>query len=265
MEREKDENELQIDIGKIFFYILHRIWIVLICLVVGLAGGAAFGILTEHDTYSANATILVYYDNYSVSGSEDQTTNQTKVASIIGGCVMCVKQNRFAELVATTLNESDKTDGNGRGYDLDRDDIMEIVTYSYSIMTSTTTSDGNYIYVTSTADTAYEARDVLVTVTELFADYIYDTYLGISRSTTNFSVINDIELPEEADENTSILLYTLLAGLGCAVLCVLVMGVVFVVDKRVKGEEDLTEKYNIAVLGSIPDLDDKELANGGGY
>lgn len=263
MDQEKNESELQIDLGGIFFFVFHKLWIVLICLIIGLAGGLTYGILTKHDLYSTNATILASYNDSSVA---DQTSNQTKVASILGGCVTCVRQNRFAKAVAREMNENpNMVDGNGKRYNVTYEDIMSSVSYSYSIAAATLVSEGNYIYITTTADTPKEAYDILQTVTNLFPNYISENYPITDAETLRFSCVNDIDMPVEPVSNTSILTYTLVAGLGCAVLCILVLAVIFVVDKRVKGEEDLTAKYNIAVLGSVPDFEDKELVSGGGY
>lgn len=263
MEQEKNEGEIQIDLGGIFFFILRKWWIVLICLVVGCIGGFSYGTVTKTETYSTNATILASYYDSSVN---DQTTNQTKVASILGGCVTCVKQNRFAKTVANAMNANeDLFDENGSRYNISYSKIMSRVEYSFSVASSNATSAGNYIYITSTSTSPKEAYDILMTITELFSDYINENYPIADNEMISFSCVNDIDMPTTPVSDTSVVKYTLIAGLGLAVLSVIVLAIIVIADQRVKGEDDLIARYNIAVLGSVPDFDDKELVKGGYY
>ena len=80
-----------------------------------------------------------------------------------------------------------------------------------------------------------------------------------------FSLANDLEVPAEPVADMSVLQYMLIFGAVCLVLCIVVLAIIEMADQRVKGEDDLVATYNLAVLGSVPDFEDKNLTRGGYY
>lgn len=265
MEQEKNEGEIQIDLGGIFFFILRKWWIVIICLVVGLAGGFTYGTLTKTEIYSTKAIYVVYCDVDDADSTTitDQVNAQTRVASLLGGCVTFLQQNRFAKAVAAEINAPSYNTQYTKDYgNVTQGLVSSTVSYSYST-SATSSSAGNYIYVTATSEDPYLVYDLLNAVDSLLADYIKENY-AVGGELLTFSLANDIDMPSPISD-TSVLKYTLIAGLGLAVLSVIVLAIIVIADQRVKGEDDLIARYNIAVLGSVPDFDDKELVKGGYY
>lgn len=256
MEKERNEGEITIDLGAIFSFILHKWWIVVLSLVVGLVGGFGIATLTKHDTYSTNAVFIVSY--YDGSSQDDQYSYQSRVASMLGGCVTLIRQNRFAGAVSDELEAG--------GNNISQGQVMSSLTYSFSVSGSNTNYAGNYIYITSTADSPQMAYDILVAASSILSEYISENYIlaGSSESLV-FNLANDIEVPTTPVSDSSVLQYTLIGGAGLAVVAIVVLAVIEIADKRVKGEDDLVSRYNIAVLGSVPDFEDKELLKGGYY
>ena len=251
MAEEKNENEIQIDLGRIFLYVWHKIWIVIISFVLGAVAGFTVAQVTKVNTYSVTATYIVYYDGGEAFG--DALTYQTRIESVLGSCVTFVRQNRFAKVVTEELNSL-------YGYDVvEMDDIFKNVTYSYS------TKEGNQITITSTSTRRLLAYYTLVVVTDNFSDYIRDNYGLAGDTSLIFSLANDLEVPDEPVSNNSTLIYTALGAVGATALCMFILGIIYITDQRVKGEEDLINKYDIAVLGSVPNFEDKDLTKGGQY
>lgn len=253
MEKETNEGEISIDLGAVFLFILRKWWIVLICLVVGLAGGFVLGTLLKHETYSTSATVaVVYYDSTS-----NEPSSPTTASSYIGNCVTFFQQNSFAAAVSDALAENGET--------VSEDTILSALTYSYSISSSSTSAQGSFIYITSTADSPELAYNILVAATDIMQEYIDSAFALPESIDLIFSLANRIDMPTTPVSDISVVRYTLIGGLGLTVLCIVVLAVIELADNRVKGEEDLVQKYNIAVLGSVPDFEDKELTKGGYY
>ena len=249
MASEKKESEIQIDLGRIFTFIWHKIWIVIICLVVGAGVGLTATLVTKKDVYSASAIYVVYYEGGTVS---DSLTAQTQVSKVLGGCVKVVEQNRFARKVVQKVNEE-------YGYKLVEDDIYENITYSYSA------DSVNTITITSQSRDPEQAYNTLSVIVELFEDYVKEQYKVADNASLVFSQINDIEQPVKPETNKSIAIFTVVGALAATLISMLVLAIIVITDQRVKSEEDLVDKYGIAVLGSVPNFEDKDLENGGEY
>lgn len=255
MENGTNEKEIHLDLREVMSYTLRKWWIVLICFVVGLAIGFTWGTLTRKETYSTHATFVVYYDGG--SSLVDQANEQAKVSSILGGCVTFVKQNRFAKAVTEELNKSDK-------YNLSPETIQKSVEYSYSTEDGKNIQ-GNYIFATAKAPTSEMSYDIMVVVTDIFEDYIKTNYHMAGDASIVFSLANDLEVPLTPTANVSVPTFTVVGGVVSALICVIVFVVIVNVDQRVKGEEDLVNRYNIPVIGSVPNFEDKDLFDGGYY
>lgn len=252
-EEKQNNNEIQINLGALFSYVFRKWWILLICLVVGVAGGFTLGKLTETTTYTTNATYLVYYDGGS-SDLGDQSQDQYGISSILAGCREMAKQNRFYKAVAEEINKNPK-------YDVSYGTIAS----SLNFTTSSLSSVGNFIYVTVTSGYQDYTYDLMNAVVNIYPKYIQENYNMASDSSIIFSLINDIEQPSPV-VNSETTKYTILGGLGLAVLAAVVLAVIYLVDTRVKGESELTATYDLPVLGSIPDFYDKQLEKTGyGY
>ena len=101
---------------------------------------------------------------------------------------------------------------------------------------------------------------------EILSDYVSENYiLAGSAEKLVFSLANDLEVPQEPVADMSVLQYMLIFGAVCLVLCIVVLAIIEMADQRVKGEDDLVATYNLAVLGSVPDFEDKNLTRGGYY
>lgn len=255
MEQESNSGEITLDLRSLFAYTLHRWWIVLICLVVGLVAGFGFARIAGNETYSADAVFVVSYHDASSEG--DQYSYQSRIASLLGGCVTLIQQNRFADAVVEELEESE-------GISVTRDEVMNCMSYSFSVSGSNTDYAGNYIYITASNESADMAYHMATAASGILDEYIADNYvLAGSSERLVFSLANDIEMPTQADSSISTAASTIIGGLLFVVVCIIVFAVIEVVDKRVKGEDDLRSQYDIAVLGSVPDFNDKNIAKGG--
>ena len=256
MEQERTESESTIDLRSILSFILRKWWIVLICLAVGLGAGGIYGAVTSEDEYSEEAVFVVSY--YDGTPDSDMSSYQSRVASMLGGCVTLIRQNRFARAVVAQVQE------NGRM--VTEEEVTNCLEYSFSVSGNDTDYAGNYIYITATSPDPDMTYDIIVAASEILNEYVSENYiLAGSAERLVFSLANDLEVPQEPVADMSVLQYMLIFGAVCLVLCIVVLAIIEMADQRVKGEDDLVATYNLAVLGSVPDFEDKNLTRGGYY
>lgn len=257
MSEEKNGDEMTIDLRSVFSVIAKQWWTILICLIIG--AGIGFTVAKVTPVYRTNAKYLVMYDGGdSSTGAINQDYTYTK--SIMGNCVAIVKTDKFVRMLADRVNA---------GVDEKSEDYVSVaelnssVSYTYNIQSDTTlriavdskTAARSYRIITALTDEDYLAKYVK----DLFKD---SESLQYSESLM-FSLIDDPVKPDEPVSKT--LQYTLIGGLGAAMVCALVWVVVAILDTRIKNERDLVEKYDLPMLGTIPDFENKELNKGGYY
>lgn len=252
---EDKNDEIQIDLGRVFAYIWYRIWIVAICLILGAGFGYAVSSVAKKDIYSADATYVVYYVGSDVN---DALTYQTRVSTVLGNCVAFVRANKFERQIADYIKNSEEDIY--KNISVSATDISKIITYDY-----TTDENNTTITVTSRSSDPDVTYAVLTAITDNLEDYITENYKMSKEAALKFSLINNIDKPTAPVKDNSVIVYTLVGGLGATLVCMIVLACIVIFDKRVKNEDDLIDKYNIAVLGSVPNFEDKDLNKREGY
>lgn len=257
--QQQEDGEVKINLGELFSYFLQKWFIILIALVVGAAGGFAVGSLLPK-YYTEEAAYTVSYAG-AVDNPSDITNSTNAVTKILIGCQEFTKYNIFQD----TLNDKLKVD---YGYDYDTEDIADLVTFSTSVSTSSSsTNTGNFIYVTVKTKSPQVSYNIMEAILEMYPDFIISQYKQTSEVELVFSPMSHIVPVEDlvGERELGRTACTLIGGLGCAVVAMLVLAIICITDSRVKSEDELTEKYGAAILAAIPDYYDKNLNAGGGY
>ena len=238
--QQKDNNEIQINLGDIFSLILHWWWTVAICLILGVAVGFGYGKMTEKKSYQVQATYIL-----KMEGSSSSATTFATVASIING-----NEFGFMKLISEKL-ESDynqkvpveRLAGNKGGY----------ITCSYD-------KNNNNMTITVTTPAADLSKNIMDLVVNNFHSYITEelNYTDMANVETFGGEPNDLGWVSSSNA----VKYAIIGGGGLLFLDVMVLAIIAIADTRVKGEEDLTVKYGLPVLGKIPNFEDKDLEKG---
>lgn len=255
-ENSKNGNEIQIDLGRIFSLLLKRWWTILICLIVGAGMGFGIAKITYKPTYQSTATYLLTYNSGGTTVSS-MTQDISFIKTIMGSCVTIVQQPTFMRELEEKVNSSEDSQGS-LDY-ITAGQLSSYIAYSYnatnaSITVSVTTED---------ADKSYRIISSLIE-DNYMPDYIKEVYKLGETDSLLFSLINVPVTPSAPVYNASTTKYAIVGGIGLVFLCVIVWAIVAIVDTRIKSEEDLTNRYNIPVLGTIPDLEDRGLKIMGG-
>ena len=262
MQEERENEGIQINLGEIFRYMLHKWWIVAVSVVVCLAVGFVIGKVQKKTVYKSEINYVVSY--VGGNSTSEINTGLNLTYNIIGNCTALLKENRFLNQSLEHL-KGEMGEESLESYDLDVKKLKKYITPSCSSSTDKITM--MYVSIqTEDAELSYkiaqslagEYQDAEGKTTSFISEYIKSTYV-LADGSLEFSLINDIEKAEKPESDSSVLKWTAIFGVVGLLGCAVVMGAVVVLDTRVKSVDDLTEKYGAAILGTIPDVFDKGL------
>lgn len=253
----QQEKETEIDWMSIFSAILRRWWLVLICLVTGAGIGFGLGTVAYVPAYESRAVYVVSYsgDNFNISSSS-LAASASFMPGILYNCTEILSQNAFFKDVETDLNE---------GYAKDSPEYVPAETIQRCIKYSYTEETGSLIYVTVTTGSMDLTGKIMKAVTANLTDYIAKTYVLAGEDTMEFSLVNTPEDTTGLVASNTRTMYTVLGAVLLTGICVVILGLVAVLDDRIKKEEDLRNRFKAPVLGTIPNFFDPEIVKGGYY
>jgi capsular polysaccharide biosynthesis protein len=265
-QEQKKDDEIVINLSEIFHALLRRWWILLICIVVGLVGGLSAGLIVQKDYYTITASYIVSYSGSDSSNdsASTMTTEYTYVTKVLNNCVEQVSTNKFYRYACQYINE---------GIDESSGDYITDEELSGYVSYSTNSTENTIMYVsvkTRNADLTYRIINTISGETEdadgvrhtLLSDYIKSRYTLTGLSSLEFSLINDLDKPTEPDSDSTVVTYTAVGAIGCLVAGIIVLACIQIFSQMVKGEEDLTSRYQLPVLASVPNFEDKQLSKG---
>ncbi len=253
MREELIRNEVVIDWKHVFSSVLKRWWLIALCFVLGAGAGLGLGIMADRPVYRCEATYVLSYSGGDSVG--DMASEYSFLSRILFNCVEIVKQNTFTELIAQDVNAG--VAPTSPEY-IEPEALGACIGYEYA-------TQGTLIYVTvDTGDPALSYR-ITHAVTSHLSDYIISHYGLAGGNSMVFSLINTPEPPEEPVASNTRTTFTLLGAVAFAAICFALIALTALLDNKVKKEEDLTNHFNIPVLGTVPDFYDSDLYKGGYY
>jgi capsular polysaccharide biosynthesis protein len=265
-QQQKKDDEIVINLSEIFHALLRRWWILLLCLVVGVAGGFTVGKIVQKDSYTISATYIVSYSGSESNDSASTMTSEyTYVTKVLNNCVKQVSENKFfrAACAETDIN---------KGFDETSPDYITDTMLAKYVSYDTNSTENTIMYVnvtTGEAELTYRIINAICGETyedgvphTFLSDYIKGHYNLTGLSSLEFSLINDLDMPTEPDEDSTVVKYTAIGGIGLLVVGILVLACIQIFSSMVKGEEDLVSRYQLPVLASVPNFEDKQLYKG---
>lgn len=223
------EAENEISLQEIIMVLWHKAWLILLCLIIG--GVTAFCVSRFFIAPTYSSKISMYVNNNKNRVESDLNINDLNVSQ---------------KLVSTYIEilKSDKV----------LNKTIDEMALPYSAeelrgMISAASVNGTEILeVKVTTKDPQEAADIANTLSEVAPPEI----IRVVKA-------GDVQLIDEAVPNTqpvapNTLINTLIGMLLGLVLSVLLVLVLEMLDISVKSAEDLRKRYDIPVLGSIPDI-----------
>ena len=227
---EKD-GVLEIDLQKLLMTYLRKWWLILLCGLVVACGTLLCTVKLITPLYQAS--VSVYVNNSSSNQQVDYVTSSNLDASqrLVNTYINIAKSDRVLDLVAEKLNG-----------DYTVDELREM--FSAAQMDKT---EIFCIYITSPS--AEESARVANVMAEIAPEEISRLIDGSSAR-----IIDYAKVPEER-YSPSYIKNTALGGLIGCLLAMVYLTVMFLLDMRIRSEEDLTALFDMPILGQIPNID----------
>ena len=230
MEEERS-TEIDLSLGDLIG-ILRQCWIVMLAVLI-VVGIALYAFLnaTHVDEYTAQATI--YVGSGSAEGASGMTTSDFTIADkLVQDCIGVAKHRQTLKRVIDNQNR-----------------VMDVADLGKRI-TATNRTNTRLIDVTVTA----EDRVAAMELTDELASVICDE---INRANGNdrCTVFYEADLPETISNPVSKLTVLLVAVAAVAVVYAVYL-VLFLLDDKINGPEDVERYLQLSILGQIPNKQD---------
>lgn len=228
---------LDANIQKILMVVLKRWKLIIAFAIIGalLAGFYTANFTTL--TYSSSVEFLAYAEDPKRDMDEYSYTSKMNYAkSMLGTYIEMFKTNKFNQDVANTINENYNTSYSAST-------IKHALTYE----TVQDTSMFKIIVTTQNADLSYQIAHQLETS---IPEKMEQTSNGILKAT-----VEDPALKAITYENLGYVKKCFIGFAAGAVLAAVYVILRDLLDIRIKNSDDLPERYEIPVLGTIPEFE----------
>ena len=221
----------RIDLKKLFFYLLKRCWLIILCAVIGFVGMYWYEDQYKEDTYTAYATVYVLNGNPNVVNYQyTNISDLNSAVALLDTYAVVIKSAKVMSVVTERL-------------------IAGYPGISASFISSTlsmgSVSETGVLRIMSTTSNAKLSADICNAVVDVApAEIIRVVAAG------NIEVIDYAEVPTGPDYRSPMkrgLIGAVVGGFLAAILLVLL----FLLNRKVTDTEDLAENYTPPVLAEI--------------
>ena len=223
----------EISLSSIFNMIIRKIWAVIIAIV--LCGSLAFTYCEVFETpvYQTKASIIVT-NGAVITDSINSTVSNTDLAAslyLVDTCVDILKSQGIYQELSSAI--ADK--------------------YSYKALKSSfsisrRSEESLFVDISFKSTSKNEAIEIVNAFADLSSNYICE---AIPSAT--------VAVMEHSDSATVVsprtVFSTVLFALLGAIISSLIIVIISMLDKAIKGEDDFKESFDIPVLGAVPDFD----------
>lgn len=228
---EQQSNMRIITLKDLWNIFVQRFLIIVLAAVICMGGLFIVSRIAVDEKYESTATLYILRQNEKASNT-DMTSDFSLALNVVNDCTYLLKSHAVIDDVIEEL----KLD---TGYD----EMAESV--------STYNPDNTRILeVTVEADTPEQAKKIVDSVCSIGAEKITQA-MGFDQ----VYLYEYGTLESEPSNNIGLLIY-LLVGIAAAVLAYTVCLVAYLIDDRIRSEEDIERYLGLTLLGDIPDSND---------
>lgn len=246
MDNQIIKEDFVINWKRTFLAPLKRWWIIVLCAIVGAVGGFVAGLLMEKPMYRSQA---VYMVNFDVNGSLNDISAQLTLSSrVINTCVEIAAQNTYYQKVLDEVNE-----GMPEDQLLVLDDVASALTFSPSSKSTVA-----LIYINAVTEDKELSKRIIDGVTATFAVYMNNQF-SLGSTTIGFRAANEPKIAEKPEEQMSKKTIAMVVGVALVAVAYLTLCVVELTDVKIKDVDDLKNKYNAPIIGTVYNFTEMEL------
>jgi len=234
------KNARAVTLGDLKDEFFSHIWTIIVVAILCVSLFLAYTTLTFEPKYESKATLYILkQDGNSYGGDGYSTSSDFSLAlNVVNDCTYLLKSHKVLDDVLTQL-------------DLD----MSYEELARSI--STSNPDGTRVLeVKVRTDAPEKARQIVNCVCQVGAEAITEAMGFKQVNLYEYGTFN-----EEPCNRTGYKTYAFI-GIGAALLTYAVVLLKFLLDDRIRSEEDVHDYLNLSVLGEIPNSSEK---SGGRY
>lgn len=212
---------------------IHRLWVMILAAVVVAGGLLLINRLTFVPAYSSTATLYILrQDNDTSSGNSD--SDFSLALKVVNDCDYLLKSHSVLDEVIQELN-------------------LEIDYKNLSKSVSTSNPENTRILeVTVESDSPENAKRIVDALCEIGQEKITEAMGFQQVNLYEYGTLNDKPC------NTTSMTTYLLAGMIAAILVYSVFLIIFLLDDRIRTEEDIERYLGLSILGDIPNANDKK-------
>ena len=217
---------MEISIREFFYLMLDKLYILILCAVIGFAGFYGYAKITEIPSYTCEVTMIVNASPDTAATSGTIKASQDLAKAYIG----IMKDYSFSEKIAESLPKKSEMSINQIRKSLS----MEAVDESQILAVSVTTTSKENSY-----NIAKVIEEIAPTVLRRYFD-----------DTGTIVILNDAKMPTTANASSVKIKGVIGAVIGFAVAAGVLL-LIAKLDKRIRTEEDIAVSTNYPVLGTI--------------
>lgn len=222
--------QVEIDLQKLLLAYLEKWWLIVICGV--LVTGITLVCTQQFVTPMYRTSVSFYVNNANSPQANDAISsgNLNTSRQLVETYVNIIKSNRVMERVSAALN------GNYTAYELQR------------MVSSRQVGDTEIFEIVVQCSNPVEAAHIANVIAEVAPDEIAYLIDGSSARVIDEAKVPTSYYSPDYRKNT---IAGALSGCGIAILY---LTLIFLLDIRLKSEEDLTAMYDYPILGRIPEF-----------
>ncbi len=221
----------RIDLKKLFFYLLKRCWLIIICAAIGFAGMYWYTAYKQRDTYTASATVYVLNGNPNVINYQyTNISDLNSAVQLLDTYMVVIKSTKVMSVVTERLTA-------------DYPGIS--ANFISSTLSMGSVSETGVLMIMSTTADAKLSADICNAVVDVApAEIIRVVNAG------NIEVIDYAEPPELPDPRSP-MKRGMIGALAGGALAAAIMILLFLLNRKVTDSEELAESYTPPVLAEI--------------
>ena len=227
----KSSKGLEINILAFFKELSKKLWIVAIVAFIGAAIGGFVGHATMQETYTSTVSFVVNSATESGQTSSGEINAQINMAGTFSYILSSrALKEAIVEKCPEKVNYST----------VDKSISVSVVSSTNVIVMSVTTGDPKIAYA------------IASTVVDVYGDIVSERYPNAKLTLCDKPVLSTAP-----NSNRSVVSLALMVGFISAIACCVVFFIMFLVKDTAKTADELSEKLDVHILGSVQQITNK--------
>lgn len=229
---EKNRDYYTIDIMHILSTLWKKVWVIIVCGIVGAVIGFSYATFAIAPTYSSAIMLYVNNSSLSVGGASFSISSSeiTAAQSLVKTYIEMLKNRTTLEAV---IEKS--------GVDYSFEELN-------SMITAESVNGTEVLRVKVTSEDPYDSAKIANCIAEVLPKRISEIIEGSSMEVVDSAVVN---LNKVAPSITK---YTAMGGVFGVVIALIAIVIMAIADDTIHDEEYILQNYKYPILAKVPDL-----------